>query len=52
MASLYPSAAKIMDQIIKKKGTIKTLVIESEFKNKKILYALVCETLKCKYNHI
>ncbi|XP_031565177.1 probable 28S rRNA (cytosine-C(5))-methyltransferase, partial [Actinia tenebrosa] len=48
MASLYSGASKIVDKVIKKKGTIKSLVIESDFENKKILYALVCETLKYK----
>ncbi|EDO45380.1 predicted protein [Nematostella vectensis] len=46
MAALYGSAAKVLEKVLHKKGTVKSLVIESEFANKKKLYALVCETLK------
>jgi len=54
MAALYTSAAKVLDKALKKKGTVKSLVIENGFPNKKKLYALVCETLKCKceFNHL
>lgn len=48
MAALYSSAAHIVDKVIKKQGTAKSLVINNRFPKKKKLYALVCETLKCK----
>ena len=48
MASLYSCAANIVDKVIKKQGTAKSLAINSPFPRKKKLYALVCETLKCK----
>ena len=48
MAALYSSAAQIVDKVIKKQGTAKSLVINNRFPKKKKLYALVCETLKCK----
>ena len=48
MAALYSSAAQIVDQVMKKQGTAKSLVINNRFPKKKKLYALVCETLKCK----
>ena len=48
MAVLYSSAAQIVDKVIKKQGTAKSLVINNRFPKKKKLYALVCETLKCK----
>ena len=49
MASLYSCAANIVDKVIKKQGTAKSLAIKSPFPRKKKLYALVCETLKCKF---
>ena len=49
MAALYSSAAQIVDKIVKKQGTAKALAINSRFPRKKKLYALVCETFKCKY---
>jgi len=48
MAALYSSAAQIVDKVIKKQGTAKSLAINNRFPKKKKLYALVCETLKCK----
>ena len=48
MAAVYSSAAQIIDKVIKKQGTAKSLTIGSRFPKKKKLYALVCETLKCK----
>ena len=48
MASLYSCAANVVDKVIKKQGTAKSLAIKSPFPRKKKLYALVCETLKCK----
>ncbi|XP_067024171.1 28S rRNA (cytosine-C(5))-methyltransferase-like isoform X2 [Acropora muricata] len=48
MATLYSSAASVIEKVIKKRGTIKSLAIASHFPQKKKLYALVCETLKYK----
>ncbi|XP_028398087.1 probable 28S rRNA (cytosine-C(5))-methyltransferase [Dendronephthya gigantea] len=49
MAEIYLTAAKIVEKILLKKGTPKSLVIEnSSIKNKKKLYALVCEAIKYK----
>ena len=48
MAALDSSAAQIVDKVIKKEGTAKSLVINNRFPKKKKLYALVCETLKYK----
>ena len=49
MAEFYSNAARIIDKVLQKQGTPKALVIEnSRIKNKKKLYALVCEAMKCK----
>jgi len=48
MAALYSCAASIVDKVIRKQGTAKSLVINNHFPRKKKLYALVCETIKCK----
>jgi hypothetical protein len=49
MAEFYSNSARIIEQILQKKGTPKTLVIENNrIRNKKKLYALVCEAIKCK----
>lgn len=49
MATLYSSAANVIEKVMKKRGTPKSLAIASHFPQKKKLYALVCETLKCKF---
>lgn len=49
MATLYSSAASVIEKVIKKRGTPKSLAIASHFPQKKKLCALVCETLKCKF---
>ncbi|XP_014678599.1 PREDICTED: probable 28S rRNA (cytosine-C(5))-methyltransferase [Priapulus caudatus] len=43
---LYLEAAKVIDRVTKKSGSVKSLVLGGTFTNKKKLYALVCETLK------
>ncbi|KAI8925045.1 S-adenosyl-L-methionine-dependent methyltransferase [Entophlyctis helioformis] len=44
---LYDTAARILDKALKQEGTIKGLVMQApEAQDKKLLYALVCETLK------
>ncbi|XP_068757928.1 28S rRNA (cytosine-C(5))-methyltransferase-like [Montipora capricornis] len=48
MAALYSCAANIIDKVLKKRGTPKSLAIGSHLLKKKKLYALVCETLKYK----
>lgn len=49
MAELYTNAARIVEKVLKKQGSPKSLVINNgNVRNKKKLYALVCEALKCK----
>ncbi|KAH6576765.1 hypothetical protein BASA62_001216 [Batrachochytrium salamandrivorans] len=43
---LYDKAALILVKLNKQQGTIKGLVMKEDPKNKKLLYAVVCETLK------
>ena len=51
--NFYQHAATILDKLDQRKGTIKGLVIgDPKVKDKKKMYALVCETLKCKVNTI
>lgn len=44
--ALYLKAAEIMEKVEGKQGALKTLVYDSQFKNIKQLFALVCETQK------
>ena len=47
--NFYHHAASILDKLNERKGTIKGLVIgDPKVRDKKKMYALVCETLKCK----
>ncbi|XP_050411585.1 28S rRNA (cytosine-C(5))-methyltransferase [Patella vulgata] len=46
--SVYQSAARILKDALEKKGAVKTLVYSSDEKDKRKLFALVCETLKYK----
>ncbi|KAI9593119.1 S-adenosyl-L-methionine-dependent methyltransferase [Syncephalis fuscata] len=48
MASLHKDAAKVLDLVFARKGTVKGLVLGGKYQNKKALYAIVCETLKYK----
>lgn len=50
MASrLYKDAAEILSRMEKKQGSLKSLVFSQTFSvSKKKVYALVCQTLKCK----
>lgn len=49
MADVYLQASRIVENVLQKKGAPKSLVLEnSKIKNKKKLYALVCESIKCK----
>jgi hypothetical protein len=48
MTSLHKDAARVLDLVLAKKGTVKGLVLGGRYQNKKALYAVVCETLKCK----
>ncbi|XP_078699500.1 28S rRNA (cytosine-C(5))-methyltransferase-like [Branchiostoma floridae x Branchiostoma belcheri] len=43
---LYTEVAAILQKLENKKGTVKSLVYNSQHKNKRQLYALLCETLK------
>ena len=46
MALHYTQAAYVLDQLEARRGGIKTLVFQSDFVNKKLIYAMVAETLK------
>jgi putative methyltransferase len=48
MSMVYQTAAKILDQFLKRRGGIKTLCYAPGVTNCKAVYALVCETLKFK----
>ena len=45
---LYQAAGGVIEDVLAKKSTIKTLCYSGEFRSKAQLYALVCETLRCK----
>ena len=47
MSRTYVDAASVLDAFLKKKGGIKSLAYASHVCNKKAVYALVTETLKC-----
>eukprot|EP00842_Homolaphlyctis_polyrhiza_P006925 jgi/Hompol1/821/HPOL_002434-RA len=44
--SIYDKAAAIIGKLFKQQGTIKSLVMKEDPKDKKLLYAMVCESLK------
>lgn len=46
MALQYVQAAHVLDMLEARRGGIKTLVFQSDFAKKKLIYALVAETLK------
>lgn len=47
--NFYQHAGRILDKLARHEGTIKGLVIgDPKVWDKKKMYALVCETLKCK----
>ncbi|CAH1772808.1 unnamed protein product [Owenia fusiformis] len=43
---LYRTTADIIEQVLGKRGSVKSLVLKSNYQNKKQLYAITCETLK------
>lgn len=45
--ALYIESARILKRIEEKQGSAKGLIYGSKFKNKKKLYAIVYEVLKC-----
>ncbi|KAG2185612.1 hypothetical protein INT44_002405 [Umbelopsis vinacea] len=46
--NFYQQAASILDRLAQQKGTIKGLTLgDNKIKDKKKMYAVVCETLKC-----
>ena len=49
MADLYHAAAGIIKAGFEKKGNLKSMCLSNRYKNKKKLYALVCQTVKCEY---
>ena len=50
MEALYREAANVIELAKSKKGSIKGLCFASSYGNKKKLYALVCQTVTCKFN--
>lgn len=47
--NFYQHAGRILDKLARHEGTIKGLIIgDPKVWDKKKMYALVCETLKCK----
>lgn len=46
--SLYHAAARVLEGLYEHKGSIKSLVLGDACEEKKRLYGLVCETLKCR----
>lgn len=51
--NFYQHAGRILDKLARHEGTIKGLVIgDPKVWDKKKMYALVCETLKCKIQDI
>lgn len=44
--SFYDVAAKIIQKLSDQRGTIKSLVMAEKTTDKKLLYAIICETLK------
>ena len=47
---LYESAAQILETARKGRGSVKALVQSSQYKHKKKLFAVLCQTLKCKHH--
>lgn len=46
--NFYQHAGRILDKLARHEGTIKGLVIgDPKVQDKKKMYALICETLKC-----
>jgi putative methyltransferase len=43
-------AAEILTKLSTKEGSIKSLTLADNVKEKKKMYALICETLKCMYD--
>ena len=43
----YDKAAELLEKLYSKKGTIKALIMNQNQVDKKLLYAIICETLKC-----
>ena len=50
MSAVYKEAGIIVDRALRKEGSVKNLCLSSLNKNKRKLYALVCETLKRKHS--
>jgi len=45
----YIQAAKILDKLALKKTTIKAVTLADDVKEKKKMYAIINETLKCNF---
>ncbi|CAJ0756360.1 22562_t:CDS:2, partial [Entrophospora sp. SA101] len=46
--NFYKQAAEILEKLLSHKGSIKSLTLADNIKEKKKMYAIICETLKYK----
>lgn len=49
MAKVYLDAANVLEKFLTNQGGIKSLTFAGSFGNKKAVYALVCECIKCRF---
>ena len=47
--ALYKKAGEILEKLEAQRGTVRSLCLADDVKDKKRTYALVCETLKCTF---
>jgi putative methyltransferase len=45
--NFYRDASDILEKIENKKGTIKGLTLSDKVRDKKKMFAIICQTLKC-----
>src|SRR6266511_479208 len=45
----YKQAAEILKKLLLHEGSIKSLTLADDVREKKKMYAIICETLKCKF---
>jgi hypothetical protein len=46
MADLYDAASRVLETVMQRRGTAKSLCYSSDFPDKRRLFALVCESLR------
>jgi hypothetical protein len=47
MSQFYQTAAQLLDQLLKKKATIKSAVFSNHGQDTKRMHKVLCETLRC-----